>query len=182
VNDDRNDDARFDAGNGDGERRDAAPAAKTPAEDLSMRVRAHARECEECAVQPVVLDRVGALFARMPEPPPAPSLSGRVLAAAVPLLAANAAAAYRRRLVSGVALSLAPFPLLVFFNLYLLREAYALLASWLPVEFAVWLVVGYAAMLLLICALTYASLPVLIARARSGAVVAREPLPDSAYA
>jgi hypothetical protein len=86
------------------------------------------------------------------------------------LLAANASLAYRRRLAAGVVLSLAPFPLLVFFNLFMLHEAYTLLSTWLPVGFAAWLIVGYAAMLLLICALTYASLPLLIARARANAL------------
>jgi hypothetical protein len=148
---------------------------------VSARLRAHAAECEQCASEPLPLETLGMLFARASAPSePHASLSDRVLAAAAPLLAANGALAYRRRLVSGVALSLAPFPLLVFFNLYLLREAYELLSTWLPVGFVAWLLVGYAAMLLLVCALTYASLPLLIARAQSPALDARVPLASSA--
>jgi hypothetical protein len=108
-----------------------------------------------------------------------PALSLRVLAAGSAVARVNAANAYRRRLIAGVALSIAPFPLLVFFNLYLLRAAYELLIEWLPVAFVAWVVIGYAAALLLICALTYASLPVLIARARARAVM---PLESGAYA
>ena len=137
-------------------------------------LRAHAEECEECSARPLPLERLSSVLAQPTTPASfAPTLSSRVLNAAAPLLAANAAYAYRRRLVTGAALSLAPFPLLVFFNLYLLREAYALLSSWLPSGIAAWVVVGYAAMLLLICALTYASVPLLIARARSQALEAR---------
>jgi hypothetical protein len=147
---------------------------------VGARVRAHAEECEQCASQPLALETLSALFARTSEPSEArASLSDRVLAAATPLLAANAAGVYRRRLVSGIALSLAPFPLLVFFNLYLLREAYGLLSTWLPAGLAAWFIVGYAAMLLLVCALIYASLPLLIVRAQSSqALGGRVPLPS----
>jgi hypothetical protein len=135
----------------------------------AARLLAHGESCEECAAHPLPLGKLAGLLVAHPEPPGVPMMSQRLLAAAAPLLAANAARVYRGRLVAGVVLSLAPFPLLVFFNLYLLREAYVVLASWLPVGMVAWLVVGYAAMLLLLCALTYAALPVLIARTRAQA-------------
>jgi hypothetical protein len=154
---------------------------ESPTAVLTARLRAHVHECERCATEPVAVEPLAAVLVRSGEPPVALSaLSLRVLAAAAPLLAANAAHAYRRRLLSSVGLSLAPFPLLVFFNLYLLREAYTLLSSWLPVGFVVWLIVGYAAMLLLVCALVYASIPLLIARARLNPLVPDAPLPSSA--
>jgi hypothetical protein len=130
------------------------------------RLRRHAEQCDECRVAPLPLAELSALLsAPVPVRTEVPA-SRRVLVAAAPLLAAYAARAYRRHLVSGMVLSLVPLPVVVFFNVYLLREAYALLAGWLPSGIVAWMVVGYGAMLLLLCALTYAALPVLIARAR----------------
>jgi len=142
-------------------------------------LRAHAEQCDDCATQPLPLDGLARVLGTEQPIAAPPALSLRVLAAARPLLAVNAANAYRRRLIAGVALSIAPLPLLVFFNLYLLRAAYELLIEWLPVAFVAWVVIGYAAALLLICALVYASLPLLIARARARAVA---PLESGAYA
>jgi hypothetical protein len=139
--------------------------------DLPALLRAHAEQCDDCATQPLPLDGLARVLTEERAVVTPPSLSRRVMVAAVPLLAANAAYAYRKRLIAGVALAVAPFPLLVFFNLYLLREAYELLSQWLPIAFVAWLVIGYAAALLLICALTYASLPLLIARARARAAL-----------
>ena len=148
--------------------------------DMTTALRAHAEQCDECSAQPLPLDGLARVLGEQHAVVVPSSLSQRVMAAAVPLLAVNAANAYRKRLIAGVALSVAPFPLLVFFNLYLLREAYELLSHWLPVAFVAWLVIGYAAALLLICALTYASLPLLIARARTRAALPA--LESGAYA
>jgi hypothetical protein len=125
-------------------------------------------DAAECGTAVAASDAVAASL-RMPAGPvpEIAALSQRVLRAAAPLLAAHAKRAYRRQLARDLLLSLSPLPVVVFFNMYLLREAHALLSSWLPDGIIAWLVVGYGSMLLLLCALTYAALPLLIARARA---------------
>lgn len=129
------------------------------------RLRADAAECRTPSA------KLDVLAASLSAPPRAAAdvaaMSRRVLLAAAPALAANAHRAYRRQLARDLLLSLSPLPVVVFFNMYLLREAHALLSSWLPDGIFAWIVVGYGSMLLLLCALTYAALPVLIARARA---------------
>jgi hypothetical protein len=132
-------------------------------------LRSHTGGCADCSATPLPLERLAPLLAPGATPGAPAGSASRVLQAAAPLLAINAAHAYRRRVATSLLLSLAPLPVVVFFNVYLLERTYAMLVSWLPGQLVAGLVVAYGSMLLLLTALTYASLPLLIARRRSRA-------------
>jgi len=128
------------------------------------RLREHARDCAECNEAPLPLNILSAALDRDEAPQAVLTLSRRVLEAATPLLALHAKRAYRKRLALSLVLTLGPLPVVAVFDVYMLREAYGVLSGWLPAPLAAWILVGYATMLLLLCALTYAALPLYIAR------------------
>jgi hypothetical protein len=134
-------------------------------EDGYARLRAHADDCTECETAPLRLDAMAAALESTAPPTVSPLLATRVLATAVPLLELYAQRSYRKRLARSLLLTLGPLPVVAAFDAYMLREAYAILSGWLPAPVVAWILVGYAAMLLLLCALTYAALPVLLAQA-----------------
>ena len=128
------------------------------------RLERHAAECEECVRRPLPLDELDGLLSRSAVTTGVSAMSSRVLDAAAPLLADLRERTYRRRLVASLLLSLAPLPAVAFFSVYMLSEAYSLLVAWLPGPFVAGLLVAYGAMLLLLCSLTYAALPLMLAR------------------
>ena len=110
----------------------------------------HCSACEDCrgAALPVaelsaVLDR-GALTIE-----PA-RLSAHALAGVVPLLHARAQAAFWRQLVRALAAALLPLPLLVVADWWLLGRVYDVAAAWLPSAVAAYLVLSYAASLVVL--------------------------------
>lgn len=133
------------------------------------RLRAHESACVECRASPVNIESAAAAFDDGQVPLEPRALSRRVMAAAAPLLASHARRAYRRRLVRSLLLTLAPLPAVVAFDAYFLREAYRVLSAWMPGPVVAWVLAGYAMTLLLLCALTYAALPLLFGRARTEA-------------
>ncbi|MBX3024420.1 hypothetical protein KF840_05860 [bacterium] len=90
------------------------------------------------------------------------ALSARALAAAGPELAARAAFWPRLLRVLGVALM--PLPLLVAANVALVAWLYALADAWLPHGVAIYLAASYALAALVGVGLSYASIPLLLAR------------------
>lgn len=128
------------------------------------RLREHARDCAECDAAPLPLSIVSSALDRDEAPRVVVTLSRRVLEAATPLLTLHAKRAYRKRLAQSLVLTLGPLPVIAVFDVYMLREAYGVLSGWLPAPLVAWILVGYATMLLLLCALTYAALPLFIAR------------------
>lgn len=90
------------------------------------------------------------------------ALSARALAAAGPALAARAA--YWPRLARVLGLSLVPLPLLVGANLALVAWLYGVAASWLGDGLALYLAGSYAVAALVGLGLSYASIPLLLAR------------------
>jgi hypothetical protein len=126
------------------------------------RLREHARDCSECTQAPLPLDAISRTLAADEPVLPAPAFSHRVMIAAKPLLSVRARRAYRTQLLRSLLLTLSPLPVIALFDAYMLREAYRALSGWLPAPVVAWVLVGYTAMLLLLCALTYAALPLLI--------------------
>jgi hypothetical protein len=123
----------------------------------------HAAGCEECrANPPPTLALVPLLAAEVPLD--AAALSRSALRVLRPELARLAAAAFRRRVAAGLLVALAPLPLIVACNAYLLRAAYALVALVVPSALAAYLVFSYAALVLLLMAAAYGSIPLLVAR------------------
>jgi hypothetical protein len=124
----------------------------------------HARECEECRGSGAALASLDALLDADGVAPDADRLSRLVLASAAPLLAARAQAAFWRRLARTLAAALVPLPLVIAIDLWLLGWAYALIAAWLPTSLALYVVISYAATLLVLIGGTYAAIPLLLAR------------------
>jgi hypothetical protein len=89
-------------------------------------------------------------------------LSQRALAAARPELAARAA--FWPRLARVLGVSLAPLPLLVAANVAMVTWLYGAAATWLPSGVALYLAASYAVAALVGLGLTYASIPLLLAR------------------
>jgi hypothetical protein len=132
--------------------------------ELDAEARAHQASCPRCAVDGAPAGRIGALLAAAPLPAPAADLSGRITAAARPLLARNAARAARRSLVSAVAASLVPLPIILLLNTALVRGLHALLSGFLPEPVGFYVTFNYAVLLALLLALTYGAVPILAER------------------
>ena len=130
------------------------------------RLREHARDCAECKESSLPLEVIALALSAEESLVSTDGVSRRVMSEAMPLLALRARRAYRTRLVRSMLLTLSPLPLIAWFDAYMLREAYSVLSGWLPAPVVAWMLVGYAAMLLLLCALTYAALPLLMTHPR----------------
>jgi hypothetical protein len=89
-------------------------------------------------------------------------LSARVLAAAAPELAARAA--FWPRLVRVLGISLMPLPVLVAANAAVVLWLYGIADAWLPHGLALYLAGSYAVAALVGLGLSYASIPLLLAR------------------
>ena len=125
---------------------------------------AHLSACPRCATEQVHVRRVAELLASHDVPPPASTLSARVLGAAAPLLARHARRAAWRTLARALAAALVPLPLIVFLDFYLVRAAYGVLDAVLPRALSLYVVFNYAATLTLLLALTYGMIPIVAER------------------
>lgn len=122
----------------------------------------HARECAECAGADLT-----ALRARLAAGVPAVDaarLSQLAMARLAPELQARAWTVFRRRLVRTLAAALAPLPVIAAVDVLVLAWFYDLAAAWLPSAVAVYLVLSYAASLLVLIGAAYAAIPLLLAR------------------
>lgn len=124
----------------------------------------HARSCEECRGGAAPLASLTALLDANAVQVDAGRLSRQVLESAAPALRARAQAAFWRRLIRTLAVALVPLPLVVGVDLWLLGWLYAFTAAWLPTSLALYVVVSYAASLLVLIGSTYAAIPLLLAR------------------
>jgi hypothetical protein len=124
----------------------------------------HARACEECRAGGAPLTSLAALLDADAVELDAERLSRLVLARAAPALAARAQATFWRRMGRTLAAALVPLPLVVGIDLWLLGWLYALVAAWLPTSVALYVVISYAATLLVLIGSTYAAIPLLLAR------------------
>ena len=115
---------------------------------------AHTRTCLRCQADERALAQVAGTL----------SASARVLAAAGPLLAANAARAARGRIVRALAAGLVPLPAILALDFWLVRTAYDLLTRFLPDALSLFVVANWVGLLALLLALTYGAIPFLAAR------------------
>jgi hypothetical protein len=125
---------------------------------------AHVDACARCREHEPALEALGAALAAPGVPSVPAGLSARVLTAAAPLLAANAARAARRRLVAALAAGLAPLPAIVALDFWLVRTAYEVLTRFLPDALSLYVVANWVGLLALLLALTYGAIPFLAAR------------------
>lgn len=141
------------------------------AED-SARLAAHAAECAECRETALPLPQIAAALNAVKLDLDPGALSQRTLVRLRPELHRRARIAALRRVAAGVLLSLIPLPLVLVYDAVVLRGVYDVVSSWLPVSLASYLVISYAASLVLLFSLTYAAIPLLVIRggpARSAA-------------
>ncbi len=131
---------------------------------LGADVLAHAQTCLRCQAEERSLGAVADLLRASTVPSAGAGLNVRVLAAAAPLLAANAARAARGRLVRALAAGLAPLPAILALDLWLVRAAYDLLTRFLPDALSLYVVANWVGLLALLLALTYGAIPFLAAR------------------
>jgi hypothetical protein len=97
-------------------------------------------------------------------PAPDPALTARVVAAARPLLAANAQRSSARAWLRPLLVALLPLPLLIVVDTALVRTLHSVLAIALPDALSTYFAGQYALLLLLLATLGYASIPLLADR------------------
>jgi hypothetical protein len=129
--------------------------------------RQHAATCERCRRELDGVRKVSARLAAWVPEEPSPALGHAVLRAAAPILA-QARRARWRDVARAVAAALVPLPLVVVFDVLLVRRLHAALAVLLPAGLSAYLVFNYAAMLAVLVALTYAAVPLLAERQARG--------------
>jgi hypothetical protein len=143
---------------------DQVSALRAFGRPLPAEAEAHARDCSQCRELAAALGDVSAALAASPAPGVPAGLTARVLAAAEPLLAANAARATRRRLVRALVAGLVPLPAILVLNFWLVRTGYDLLTRFLPDVLSLYVVANWVGFLALLLALTYGAIPFLAAR------------------
>ena len=131
---------------------------------LDADVEAHVRTCARCRELAPALGAVSAALAASPVAGAPEYLTARVLTAAAPLLAAQAARAARWRLVRALAAGLAPLPAILVLDFWLVRAGYDLLTRFLPDALSLYVVANWVGFLALLLALTYGAIPFLAAR------------------
>jgi len=124
----------------------------------------HLRECDECAREglPAALLNEQLRAATVPVDPNL--LSRRAWPALGAALAARAADNLRRRAARGVLLSLLPLAAVLAYDVWVLQVLHSFLDSIFPSQLATWIVVNYAAAIVLLLGATYAAIPLLVAR------------------
>ena len=124
---------------------------------------AHIEECEACRANAVPIARLATLLEASVIEVDAAALSRAVLLRARPELQRMATWAFGRQVAAAVLVALLPLPVVLAFDAYVLHFVYTV-ASWLlPAPVAEYFVGSYAAFLALLFALTYATVPVLLA-------------------
>jgi len=125
---------------------------------------AHARECDECRAESPALAQLRSLLDAGGAEPDAAPLTQHALASLIPALRVRAQAAFWRRLVRVLSVALLPLPLILAADVWLLGHVYALAAAWLPSTLALYIVISYALSALAVIGITYAAIPLLLAR------------------
>jgi hypothetical protein len=130
------------------------------------RLTAHRVGCPECREAPLPLDHLATLLEDAAPDIDTAAFSRHAFARLQPELQRRATVIGWQRIAVGVLLSLLPLPFVLAYNAYCLRLAYDYLSALLPATIAAYLVLSYAASLLLLFAATYAAIPVLLAQRR----------------
>jgi hypothetical protein len=129
------------------------------------RLAAHAAECEACRSVPLPIDRIAILLDGAELSVDAAALSARVLVRLRRELQLAGGVSWRA--VAAVLLrAVLPLPAVVAFDAYMLRRLYVLGTTILPEPLVAYAVLSYGALLLLLFGLTYAAVPLLVARQR----------------
>ena len=124
----------------------------------------HLQECEACQTSAPPIDRIATLLDASVVEVDAATLSRRLLLRAQPELQRRAAWVFGRQVMAAVLVALLPLPVVLAYDAYLLHLIYNVVSWLLPAPVASYVVLSYAAFLALLFALTYATVPVLLAR------------------
>ena len=124
---------------------------------------AHAAACEACQAAPLPMNRIAILLDAAAVSLDATALSARVMVRLRRELRLTGRVSWR---AVGVVLlrAVLPLPAVVGFDAYVLWTAYALGKTILPGPLVAYVVLSYGALLLLLFGLTYAAVPLLVAR------------------
>ena len=132
----------------------------------------HLAECSDCRSDHA---RIEALSARLAEGTvvlDASELSRRALTSLAVELESNAAEVLWRRVVTALVLAVAPLPLVLVWDAYLLSGLHSLLHDYVPGPVATYVTFSYTALLALLLAGTYAAIPLSFGRLRAHGLVA----------
>jgi hypothetical protein len=125
---------------------------------------AHLQACEACQATAPPIDRLVTLLDASVVEINAAALSQRLLLRAQPELQRRAAWVFGRQVAAAVMVALLPLPAVLAYDAYLLGLIYDVVSWLLSARIASFFVGSYAAFLTLLFALTYATVPVLLAR------------------
>lgn len=128
---------------------------------------AHAEECVQCRAAPLPTDRIAMLLSATEVGVEPAVLSARALARLRRELRVNRPVAYGA-VAGGLLRALLPLPAVAAVDAYMLWLAYSYGATLLPRPLVAYWVWSYAAVLVLLFALTYAALPLFLVRQQSG--------------
>jgi hypothetical protein len=129
------------------------------------RLAAHAAQCDACRAAPLPINRIAILLDGAEVRLDTAALSARVMLRLRREL--NLAGGVSWRAVAAVLLrAVLPLPAVVAFDAYVLWTAYVLGKAILPGPLVAYVVLSYGALLLLLFGLTYAAVPLLVARQR----------------
>jgi hypothetical protein len=138
-------------------------------EDDARRLAEHAEECNECRAA-LPLDRVTTLLNASTVTLDEARLSQRTLLRLREALREQAERAFQHRVMVAVLVSVIPLVAVVAYDILFFGFVLGLLSMVLPPALATILVVSYAAFVLLGFALTYAAIPILLARRQQPAL------------
>lgn len=124
----------------------------------------HATGCDACKEAPLPLSEIAAALDASVSTIDASSLSRRVLAEAQPLLQRVVMRRFWRQVAAVIVVALTPLPFVLAYDAYLLQLLHTAVSTLLPSALATYFVASYAASLLFLFALSYAAIPVLMAR------------------
>jgi len=145
---------------------------RTESVSASDALTAHRQECDACQVGGVQSDDIVRVLSRSVVELDAPQWSARTVDQLRPVLWRRARAVWWRQVAIAVLLALVPLPLVVAYDSYFLQLLHTLVCAVVPTAFATYLVVSYAAFLVLLFATTYAAIPLILARSNGVATSA----------
>jgi len=131
--------------------------------DGRQRLVAHVEECAACGRNALPIDGIAMVLSRSALSFDPRQLSAQVIERVRPQMERLAARAFRRRVAVVLVISMLPLPLVLAYDAYLLRFLYGAVSWLLPEAVAAYLVLSYAAALVLLLAATYAAIPILLA-------------------
>lgn len=128
------------------------------------RLRQHVDECDECRRLSLSIDRIDAALSSSRIDVDTAALSRQALAAVQPVLRSIATRHFWRQVAAVVVVTLVPLPAVLAYDTVLLRLLHAAVSALLPSAVAAYIVFMYASSLLFLFAVSYAAIPVLMAR------------------